>query len=71
MLVTISIRQFTFTNQYNYHYRIKMMAFLHPCSLTEKFIIVSVNTNINMVGFRVLYLYDVLIQPSSNIQVQL
>lgn len=44
-----------------------MMAFLHPCSLTEKFIIVSVNTNINMVGFRVLYLYDVLIQPSSNI----
>lgn len=67
MLVTISIRQFTFTNQYNYHYRIKMMDFLQPCSLTEKFIIVSVNTNINMVGFRVLYLYDVLIQPSSNI----
>lgn len=39
MLVTISIRQFTFTNQYNYHYRIKMMDFLQPCSLTEKFII--------------------------------
>lgn len=69
--VTISLRQFTFNNQYNYHYRIKMMAFLHPCSLTEKFIIVSVNTNINMVGFRVLYLYDVLIQPSSNIHYNL
>lgn len=31
--------KFTFTNQYNYHYRIKMMDFLQPCSLTEKFII--------------------------------
>lgn len=37
--VTISLRQFTFNNQYNYHYRIKMMDFLQPCSLTEKFII--------------------------------
>lgn len=44
-----------------------MMAFLQPCSLTEKFIIVSEKTYVNMVGFRVLYLYDVLIQPSSNI----
>lgn len=48
-----------------------MMAFLQPCSLTEKFIIVSEKTYVNMVGFRVLYLYDVLIQPSSNITSQL
>lgn len=48
-----------------------MMDYLQPCSLTEKFIIVSVNTNINMVGFRVLYLYDVWIQPSSNIHYNL
>lgn len=45
------------------------MDYWHPCSLTVDFIIVSEKTYINMAGFRILYryLYDVLIQPSSNI----